>query len=262
MPLHAAFLSPSSAPYVPLGHATAVALALRSGHQCPTAHLKHAGMAEFAYVPAVQFEHTVPFRPFVDVPSRHAVQSGLDALSALASVAQPPPLDVRPAAQFAHTGPLQSRPLQPYCPAAQNSRHGAAEAVAKAELVGDGANELEPDADAVEGSDAEGVVVFFDMVGEGVSVGVGEGVDEIDMVDDGVGLAVGLATTTAAASSSARSAPVARGAAWRDIGDGLVRVKYHAGCSLFLTAGCSKARRSGGAVPPCAAADAPPPAPR
>jgi hypothetical protein len=161
---------------------------------------------EFANVPAVQFEHAVPVRPFVDVPSGHAVQSGLDALSAFASVAQPPPRDVRPAEQLAQTGPRspQPKPLQPYWPAVQKRGHAEAAAVAETDIVGadvcDGAAELELDAVAVD-------------VPEEVALAVA--------VLVGVTVTSASATpATAAASSSARSAPAARGAVWRGMGPG------------------------------------------
>ena len=130
---------------------------------------------EFAYVPAVQFEHAVPLRPFVDDPSGHAAQtSGFDdALMLFASVAQPPPRDERPAEQLAQTGPRSPHPepLQPYCPTAQKRGQPEAEAVAETDMVGADERDNEPDADAEE-------VDVFEGVGENVMVveGVGEGV--------------------------------------------------------------------------------------
>jgi hypothetical protein len=162
---------------------------------------------EFAYVPAVQFEHAVPLRPFVDDPSGHAAQtSGFDdALMLFASVAQPPPRDERPAEQLAQTGPRSPHPepLQPYCPTAHKRGHAEGAAVAETELVGErvgkGVDDREPDAVAVDDAVAD-----EDVVLELVDV------EEAVAVSD----SASAAPTTAAASSNARSAPTAR-VAWR-----------------------------------------------
>jgi hypothetical protein len=189
----------------------------------------------------VQFEQVVPVRPFVDVPASQAKHTRwLDvSLMLLASVAQPPPRDVRPAEQFAQTGPRlpQPEPLQPNCPAVHIRGHADAAAVAETEL--EGADDSEPDAVAlddavaVEVDDAVDVSdLVVEVVGDGVDelevVMLGVGVNDSVMVGDGVTVGDGelcasAAPTTAAARSSARSAPAARGAAWRDIGCGRAR---------------------------------------